>query len=195
MLSALEGIRDEIVADPSNAWAAEVGYEPLYAASPRSRIAVIGQAPGRRAQSSGIPWDDASGVRLRAWLGVSDQQFYDANLIALVPMDFYYPGKGVSGDLPPRRDFAPKWHPRIFSELPELRLTVLIGSYAQKYYLADRRKPTLTETVRSYREYLPAMIPLVHPSPLNYGWQRRNPWFERDVLPELRDVVHAVIGQ
>jgi uracil-DNA glycosylase len=192
--SNLDRIRAEIVAHESNAWARELGYEPLYAAAPGARIALIGQAPGRKAQESGVPWNDASGVRLRSWLGVDDAQFYDPDQFAVVPMDFYYPGKGASGDLPPRKDFAARWHRRILDELPDLRLTILVGGYAQKYYLGKRAKPSLTETVRAYEEYLPSMIPLVHPSPLNFRWQTRNPWFEAEVVPVLRSLVSGALA-
>lgn len=194
MTSNLDRIRAEIVAHESNAWARELGYEPLYAAAPGARIALIGQAPGRRAQESRVPWNDASGVKLRAWLGVTDEQFYDPNLFAIIPMDFYYPGKGTSGDLPPRKDFAALWHGRILTELPDLRLTVLVGGYAQKHYLGARAKPTLTETVRAYTEYLPSTVPLVHPSPLNFRWQSKNPWFEDEVVPALRTLVAGALA-
>jgi uracil-DNA glycosylase len=192
--SNLDRIRAEIVAHESNAWARELGYKPLYAAAPGARIALIGQAPGRKAQESGVPWNDASGVRLRSWLGVDDAQFYDPDQFAVVPMDFYYPGKGASGDLPPRKDFAARWHRRILDELPDLRLTILVGGYAQKHYLGKRAKPSLTETVRAYEEYLPSAIPLVHPSPLNFRWQTRNPWFEAEVVPVLRSLVSGALA-
>ncbi|ONI82956.1 uracil-DNA glycosylase [Actinosynnema sp. ALI-1.44] len=181
---SLADIRAEIMAD--NAWATEQGWQPVYAAAPGARIAIIGQAPGRRAQESGVPFDDPSGDRLRGWLGVTDEQFYDPNRFAILPMDFYFPGKAASGDLPPRADFAPKWHPRILAGLTDVRLTLLIGGYAQKRYLKGRAKSSLTETVRSYRDYLPELIPLVHPSPLNFRWQSRNPWFAAEVVPVLR---------
>jgi uracil-DNA glycosylase len=190
---ALEHLRAEIASDPSNAWAKDLGYQPLYTAAPSSRIAVIGQAPGRRAQEKMTPWNDPSGVRLRSWLDIDVAVFYDADSIALLPMDFYYPGKGTHGDLPPRKDFAPLWHPKIIEQMPDLRLTILIGGYAQTHYLASRVKPTLTETVRAYREYGPAVIPLVHPSPLNFRWMKKNPWFDQDVVPELRRLVHAAL--
>lgn len=190
---ALAAIATEIVEHPSNAWALEAGYRPLFTASATSRIAIIGQAPGRRAQESGIPWNDPSGVKLRSWLGVTDEQFYDPGLVALLPMDFFYPGKGRSGDLPPRKDFAPTWHPRVLENLPDLRITVLIGGYAQRYYLRGRTKASLTETVLAYRDYLPQFIPLVHPSPLNFRWQTKNPWFETEVVPELRTLVAAAL--
>lgn len=189
----LDRIRAEIVAHDSNAWARELGYEPIYSVAPGARIALIGQAPGRKAQESGVPWDDASGVKLRTWLGVDDERFYDPSLFAILPMDFYYPGKGTSGDLPPRKDFADLWHKRILAELGDLGLTILVGGYAQKYYLGNRIKPSLTETVRAYSEYLPSMIPLVHPSPLNFRWQAKNPWFEAEIVPALRSLVTKAI--
>lgn len=185
----LAGIRDEIRTHASNAWATERGYEPTYSASPRSRIVVIGQAPGKQAQESQVPWNDPSGVKLRQWLGATDAQFYDPDTIALLPTDFYYPGKGAHGDLPPRADFAPLWHPRILKLMPAVRLTVLIGSYAQKHYLGTSAKKTLTETVRACLDYVPDRIPLVHPSPLNFRWQAKNPWFEMDVIPTLQALV------
>lgn len=193
MKNRLDRIRAEIVAHESNAWARELGYEPIYSVAPGARIALIGQAPGRKAQASGVPWDDASGVKLRTWLGVDDERFYDPSLFAILPMDFFYPGKGKSGDLPPRKDFADLWHQRILAELGNLGLTILVGGYAQKYYLGDRRKPSLTETVRAHAEYLPSTIPLVHPSPLNFRWQAKNPWFEAEVVPTLRSLVANAI--
>ena len=126
---------------------------------------------------------------------MSEEQFYDPNLVALLPMDFYYPGKGTSGDLPPRKDFAGRWHPQILAEMPEIRLTILIGAYAQRHYLPGARKQTLTETVRAFRSYLPETIPLVHPSPLNFRWQAKNPWFDKEVLPELRALTAAALSE
>jgi uracil-DNA glycosylase len=192
-VTELDNIRATLTADPSNAWAITEGFAPLYTAAPEARVVIIGQAPGRAAQASGVPWNDPSGVRLRDWLGVSDEQFYDPNLFALIPMDFYYPGKGRSGDLPPREDFAARWHPQILAQMPELRLTVLIGGYAQRYYLPEAGRQTLTETVRAYRSFVPQKIPLVHPSPLNFRWQKKNPWFELEVLPELRSLTAAAL--
>ncbi|RWZ51480.1 uracil-DNA glycosylase family protein [Labedella phragmitis] len=192
-VTSLLDLRAEIAAHPSNAWATEQGWRPLVVGSPRSRVLLIGQAPGRRAQESGIPWNDASGVRLRSWLGVSDAEFYDTERFAIVPMDFYYPGKApASGDLPPRRDVAPLWHPRILAALTDVRLTILVGSYAQRYYLGSRRAPTLTETVRRAPEFLP-YFPVVHPSPLTLGWQARNAWFDTDTIPALRALVAAAL--
>lgn len=187
-MTSLEELRAEIASHPSNAWATEQGWQPLVVGSPRSRVLLISQAPGRRAQQSGIPWDDASGVRLRSWLGVTDDEFYDVERFAIVPMDFYYPGKATSGDLPPRPEVAALWHPRILEALPDVRLTILVGSYAQRRYLGRRRAATLTETVRRAADYLPS-FPIVHPSPLTLGWQARNAWFETETLPVLRGLV------
>lgn len=191
---SIEKIQQAIVADPANQVWAQRGVGPLFVASPSARIAIIGQAPGRKAEASGIPWDDASGAKLMLWLGVTEDQFRTPELFAILPMDFYYPGKGASGDLPPRKDFAPRWHPLILGQLPELRLTVLIGKYAQDHYLVGRAKSNLTETVRAFREYLPDAFPLVHPSPLNFRWQAHNPWFETDTLPVLKAVVADAIA-
>jgi uracil-DNA glycosylase len=187
----IDAIRKAIDDDPANAEWANRGEGPLFVADPAARIAIIGQAPGQRAQASGIPWSDASGAKLMRWLGVTDDQFRDPALFAILPMDFYYPGRGASGDLPPRKDFAPRWHPLILSQLPEIRLTLLVGTYAQDHYLAGNTRSNLTETVRAFREYLPGVLPLVHPSPLNFRWQTRNPWFETDLVPALRAAVAA----
>lgn len=187
-------IRSAIAADPENAWAGDRGYSPLYTAGPRARVMVVGQAPGRVAQESGLPWNDASGAKLFEWLGVTEHQFRDPDLFALLPMDFYYPGKGATGDLPPRKGFAPRWHPPLLDLMPKIELTILIGGYAQKHYLADKVKKNLTETVHAFHEYLPTTIPLVHPSPLNFRWHTRNPWFATDVLPVLRTRVASALA-
>lgn len=190
-MTELDQIREDIVADPCNAWADKVGYEPVYVASPEARCLIVGQAPGVRAQESGIAWNDASGRRLMEWLGVDEQTFRDPANFAILPMDFYYPGSGSTGDLPPRPDFAPRWHPPLLRQMPRIRLTLLVGDYAQRHYLGVGAP--LTERVRSYRDYLPERFPLVHPSPLNFRWQARNPWFAAEVLPELRQRVAAAI--
>jgi uracil-DNA glycosylase len=179
-------IRTEIEDDPANRLGDFATQRPLFQAGAGARILIVGQAPGRRTQESGVPWDDASGVKLRSWLAVTPDQFYDADLVALLPMDFYFPGKGNGGDLPPRKGFAAQWHPRLIEQMPGLRLKLLIGGYAQKFYLGTAAKPTLTETVRAFREYPDDELPLVHPSPLNFRWQARNPWFDEQVVPELR---------
>lgn len=176
-------LREEIAAHPSNAWARELGYRPLFVADPRARVLLISQAPGRLAQESGVPWQDPSGKLLRSWLGLADEDFYDPEQVAILPMDFYFPGKATSGDLPPRRDFAPRWHPRILAELTAVRLTVLIGAYSQRAYLGPGAG-SVTENVRAAPSFLP-QFPIVHPSPLARGWRTRNPWFERTTVPLL----------
>jgi len=171
----------------------EAGVNPVIAASESSKIVIIGQAPGRKVHLSSVPWDDKSGENLRNWLGVNKETFYDVGKLALIPMGFCYPGKGKSGDLPPRRECAPLWHLRLLSQLKEVQLTLLIGNYAQQYYLGKSAKPTLTETVRNFKEYLPHYLPLPHPSPRNNIWQRKNEWFGEEVLPELKNLVRSVI--
>ena len=182
------------MADPMNAGYTDRGWQPVYSASPHSRIVIVGQAPGRVAQESGKPWNDVSGLNLRQWLNVTEEQFYDPRLFALMPMDFYYPGKGKHGDLPPRREFAEKWHSRLLDRMTEVKLMILVGVYAQKFYLAGQAKRDLTETVASYEEYLPKYFPLVHPSPLNFRWRKRNPWFAGEVIPALQRVVQEVLA-
>ena len=163
--------------------------KPILRAATSARIMIVGQAPGRRVQETGIPWNDPSGDRLRDWMQVSRETFYDESRIAIIPSGFCYPGTGKSGDLPPRPECSPLWHPRLRAALPDVRLTLLIGSYAQAYYLGERRSKTLTETVRHYLEYLPEFLPLPHPSPRNQIWLKRNPWFAEEVLPLLREKI------
>lgn len=193
MTNRLETIYSAIMSDPMNSEMRMKGYVPLYTAGTKAKIVIVGQAPGSRAQESMKPWNDASGVMLRKWLGVSDEEFYDPNIIALIPMDFYYPGKGAHGDLPPRKGFAEKWHPKLLEAMPNVQLIILIGAYAQKHYLGKAAKSNLTETVRTYKEYLPDYFPLVHPSPLNFRWRAKNSWFELEVVPELARHVRSVI--
>lgn len=159
---------------------------PIVQASMESKIILIGQAPGQRVQNSGIPWDDASGKELRRWLDISPEIFYDPKIFALVPMGFCFPGRGKSGDLPPRPECAPLWHIKLMKEFRKPELILLIGQYAHKYYLGDKSAPTLTENVRNFRDFLPDYIPLVHPSPRNRIWQKRNPWFELELIPDLQ---------
>lgn len=170
-----------------------LGPRPVLAAGPRARILIVGQAPGRRVHESGVPWDDPSGVRLRAWLGVDARTFYDPRLFAILPMGFCYPGTGSGGDLPPRPECAPLWHGRLLERLPEVRLTLLLSRYAQAAYLGDRRKGSLTDTVRAFRDYVPRHLPLPHPSPRNNRWLKQNPWFEAEVLPWLRARVRRLL--
>lgn len=166
--------------------AAHIEPNPVLSAHPNSKIILIGQAPGQKVHQSGIPWDDKSGDNLRNWMGVDKQTFYDPEQIALIPMGFCYPGKGKSGDLPPRKECAPLWHHKLFSELKSAEMTILIGQYAQSYYLGNRMKSNLTETVRAFEDYLPKHFVLPHPSPRNNIWQAKNPWFAKDVLPLLK---------
>lgn len=185
-------LTQEIINHESNQSHTANGFLPLFVGSPHAKILIVGQAPGIRAQTSGLAWDDASGVRLRSWLGVTEQQFRDPRIFAHMPMDFYYPGKGKSGDLPPRKEFAPLWHARLQELMPGIKLTILIGNYAQKYYL-PYTKQTLTETVRDYRAYLPDYFPIVHPSPLNFRWLAKNDWFEAEIVPVLQNTVAEII--
>lgn len=184
-----EKIKQEIMADPMNEPYTKKGIPPLFKASVDARIVIVGQAPGRKAEATQLFWNDLSGDRLREWMGVSREIFYNTNRIAHLPMDFYYQGKAKNGDVPPRKGFAEKWHPCLLDEMPNIETIILIGSYAQKYYLNKRREKNLTETVRNFQEYLPEYFPLVHPSPLNLGWLKQNPWFEKDVLPVLKEIV------
>lgn len=170
-----------------------LGAKPIVSGSRKSKIVIIGQAPGTKVHTSGIPWDDASGKQLRRWLNVTNEQFYNEDLFAIIPMGFCYPGRGKSGDLPPRKECAPKWHQPLFDNMPKVELVILIGMYAQNYYLKDKAKGTLTETVNSYPEYLPKYFVLPHPSPRNRFWFSKNPWFEREVVPELQERVLKLV--
>ncbi|GMQ24312.1 uracil-DNA glycosylase family protein [Algoriphagus sp. oki45] len=170
-----------------------LGPRPVFSIHPSSKILIIGQAPGTKVHATGIPWNDPSGEELRRWLNVDRDTFYNPEIFGIMPMGFCYPGRGKGGDLPPRPECAPNWHQGLKQQMPEIRLTLLIGSYAQAYYLKDRRKNNLTETVRAFEEYLPEFFPLVHPSPRNRLWMRRNPWFEERVIPELQDLIHRFL--
>lgn len=170
-----------------------LGPKPVFAVGKKSRILVIGQAPGKKVHESGIPWNDRSGDELRIWLGVTKEQFYNTDLFSIVPMGFCYPGKGKSGDLPPRPECASTWHKQLISNLKQVELILLIGSYAQNYYLGREARDTLTETVKHYKDHLPGYFPLVHPSPRNGIWQRKHPWFKKKVVPELQSLVQRII--
>jgi uracil-DNA glycosylase len=169
------------------------GCRPIMTASKKSKIVIIGQAPGKKVHESGIPWDDTSGDTLRTWLGVDKKQFYDTDIFALLPMGFCYPGKGKSGDLAPRPECAPLWHQRVLGEIEKVELVILIGLYAQRYYLADTMKSTLTETVKSFKSYAPEYSPLPHPSPRNNIWMAKNKWFKTDIVPALQERVYEII--
>lgn len=170
------------------------GPRPVVQAGASARLLIVGQAPGRRVHETGIPWNDPSGDRLREWLQLPPDIFYDPTQVAIMPTAFCYPGKGKSGDLPPRAECAPAWHPRLLAAMPQVRLTLLIGRYAQEATLRENGKATLTETVAAYAEYLPQYFPLPHPSPRNRLWWKANSWFEQDVLPELRARVAAALA-
>lgn len=185
-MDKLSKIFQAIKEDPQNTSYTAQGIDPLYSAHQEAKILIVGQAPGIRAQESRLFWNDPSGDRLREWLGISYEEFYSSSKLAILPMDFYFPGKGKSGDLPPRKGFAEKWHPLLIKEMPQLELIVLIGSYAIPYYLNVPKKTRITDVVRDFENYLPEYFPLVHPSPRNNIWLRKNPWFEARVLPELK---------
>lgn len=169
-----------------------LGPNPVVRAERSARIVIIGQAPGTRVHESGIPWNDRSGDNLRQWLDIDKDTFYDESKIAIIPMGFCYPGKGKSGDLPPRKECAEAWHEKLMAFLPDLELFMLVGTYAQHHYLPNA-KSTLTETVGAFEEYLPTHFPLVHPSPRNIGWHKKNPWFIDQVIPMLRKRVHELL--
>ncbi|WP_459209675.1 uracil-DNA glycosylase family protein [Aquimarina rhabdastrellae] len=171
----------------------DLGVNPVVSAHEDSKIVIIGQAPGLAVHKSGIPWDDKSGNNLREWLGITKEQFYDPKLVALIPMGFCYPGKGKTGDLPPRKECAPLWHEQLMEKIKNPEMIILIGNYAQKYYLRDRLKRTLTESVKNYKEYLPNYYVLPHPSPRNNIWQAKNPWFKKEVLPDLKLFVNSIL--
>ncbi|MCB0642704.1 MAG: uracil-DNA glycosylase family protein [Phaeodactylibacter sp.] len=172
-----------------------LGPNPVVQLHSEARILIIGQAPGTKVHASGIPFQDASGRRLRDWLGVSEDTFYNARQVAIMPMGFCYPGKGPSGDLPPRKECAPQWHEQVLDQLSDIRLTLLIGQYAQQYYLQSAAGKTLTDTVRRFLDFAPARIPLPHPSPRNIRWFKKNPWFEAEVLPFLKDQVRQALNR
>jgi uracil-DNA glycosylase len=167
---------------------------PVFRVGRGARLLIVGQAPGRRVHETGIPWNDPSGDVLRDWLALDRETFYDASRIAIVPVGLCYPGTVDGADLPPRPECAPRWQPRFRASLPSIELTLLVGSYAQAYYLKERRKPTLTETVRAFREYLPEFLVLPHPSWRNKAWIKKNPWFARQVVPELRRRVKSCVA-
>lgn len=172
-----------------------LGPRPVLQASPRARLLIVSQAPGRRVHETGIPFNDPSGDRLRDWLGIDKPTFYDAGDIAIVPMGFCFPGTGKGGDLPPRPECAPTWHRPLMKHLQQVRLTLAIGQYAQAGLLVGRRGRTLTDTVQAWREHLErGVLPLPHPSPRNRLWLARNPWFEVELVPELKRRVQEALG-
>ena len=192
-MDSFEQLKQEIMADSDNKKYTDEGIEPLFSTPKTAKILIIGQAPGIKAQESKIFFNDKSGVKLREWMGIDDEIFYKSGLIGVVPMDFYYPGKGKSGDLPPRKNFATKWHDKVLELMPNLELIVLVGKYAQDYYLGNKKQQNLTETVFNYKQYLPRYFPIVHPSPLNFRWHNKNPCFIKEVVPELQKRVKEIL--
>ncbi|MGV3080330.1 uracil-DNA glycosylase family protein [Streptococcus sp. 32226D021BW] len=188
----LADIRQAIIEDVANRDFTNKGIAPLFQAPSTAKILIIGQAPGLKTQEKGRLFDDASGENLRKWLGVDREFFYESGYFAILPMDFYYPGKGRSGDLPPRKDFALKWHPLILDQLPKLELTLLVGNYAQTYYL-EKSQRNLTERVKHADDYLPTYFPLPHPSPRNNIWQAKNPWFQAEIIPNLQNILMQIL--
>jgi uracil-DNA glycosylase len=194
MTAALEELLGEVRACRVCAAQLPLGPRPVLRAGASARLLIVGQAPGTKVHETGIPWNDRSGERLRAWLGLEPAAFYDEARVAIVPMGFCYPGRDPrGGDNPPRPECAPLWHPPLTAALPAVELTLLVGLYAQAHYLGRRRKGSLTETVRAWREYGPDCFPLPHPSWRNTAWLKKNPWFETELLPELRARVAALI--
>jgi len=171
------------------------GPNPVLRAGAESRLLIVGQAPGWKVHTTSVPWNDPSGERLRAWMNIDRETFYDTNRVAIAPIALCYPGKDArGGDRPPRPECAPLWQPRLLAALPRLELILLVGQHAQRYHLGATRRRTLTETVRAYRDYLPHFLPLPHPSWRNNAWLARNPWFEAELVPDLRRRVHALLG-
>ncbi|EJV9415147.1 uracil-DNA glycosylase family protein [Vibrio vulnificus] len=189
----LEPLLTQIRACQVCASALPLGANPVVQAHSEAKILIIGQAPGTKVHHSSIPWNDASGNRLRVWLDIEKPTFYDPKQIAIMPMGFCYPGRGQSGDLPPRKECAPLWHEALLKHLPNIELTLLIGQYAQNRYLSNKPK-TLTETVQNWQAWLPDYLPLPHPSPRNTLWLRKNPWFEEQTVPYLRQQVHQLLS-
>ncbi len=193
-MSGLDALLAEVRACRLCAEHLPLGPRPVLRAAATARLLIVGQAPGTRVHATGIPWHDASGRRLRQWLDVDEATFYDEGRVAIIPTGFCYPGRAANGgDLPPRPECAPRWHPPLLAALPAVRLTLLVGTHAQAHALGGRRRRTMTETVRHWRDHAPAVIPLPHPSWRTTAWQRKNPWFDDDLLPDLRRRVRAVL--
>ncbi|WP_370851061.1 uracil-DNA glycosylase family protein [Megasphaera sp.] len=188
----LQEMIDKLKADERNQDYTARGIGPIFQIHEKAKILIIGQAPGKKVEESGIPFHDKSGEKLMAWMGIDSDTFY-SQAISIMPMDFYYPGKAKTGDKAPRRFIAAEYHQTLRQLMPEIEMTILIGNYAMKYYLKGRMERNLTETVRHYRDYLPDYFPIVHPSPLNFRWQAKNPWFEANVVPALQQRVYTLL--
>ena len=189
---SIQDIINKIKQDERNIEYTKRNIPPILQVSKSAKILIIGQAPGKKVEETLIPFNDKSGETLISWMGIDKDIFY-SNKIAILPMDFYYPGKGKTGDLPPRKFIAEEYHKPILDELDNIELTILVGKYSMDYYLKGREKKNLTETVRCFDEYLPKYFPIVHPSPLNFRWQAKNPWFLKEVVPVLKKNVCEIL--
>ncbi|HZJ87281.1 MAG TPA: uracil-DNA glycosylase family protein [Erysipelothrix sp.] len=190
-MKTIDSVRQEIIKD--NQSFTNKGWEPIFRAHKDAKILIIGQAPGIKTQLEKEVFKDQSGDILRSWMGIDEKIFYDSHSVAVLPMDFYFPGKAKTGDKPPRKDFAKKWHPKLIKLMPKVELIILIGMYANKAYLKDKMESNLTKTVQNYQAYLPQYFTLVHPSPLNRRLMAKNPWFEKDVLPVFKKKVQSIL--
>lgn len=193
-MPSLNALLDEIRACEICNDVLPLGPRPVLVARASARLLVVGQAPGRKVHESGVPWSDPSGKRLRDWMGIGAEQFYDSRQVAIVPMGFCYPGTGKSGDLPPRPECAEHWHARVFAMLPRIETTLVIGQYSQRYILRECAQRSLRETVAAWREFAPRFWPLPHPSFRNNRWLQQNPWFEHEVLPSLREHLRRLLS-
>ncbi|MFV0559083.1 MAG: uracil-DNA glycosylase family protein [Enterococcus sp.] len=182
---------EDIMDDPINQEFTQNHWHPVYRVPATAKIVIIGQAPSLRVQQTEVMWNDPSGDRLRNWLGVSREVFY-SDAFGVIPMDFYFPGKGQSGDKPPRKGIAEKWHPQLLAQMPNVQLIILVGAYAQRYYL-NLPKVATTAIVKNGLSYLPTYLPIVHPSPRNNIWLKKNPWFEAEIVPELQKIVAQIL--
>ena len=189
---SLNDIISQIENDSRNYEYTKRNIPPILQVNSKAKVLIIGQAPGKKVEESLIPFNDKSGDTLISWMGIDRDTFY-SDKIAILPMDFYYPGKGKTGDLPPRKFIANEYHESILNELKNIELTILIGKYSMEYYLKGQMKKNLTETVRCFDEYLPRYFPIVHPSPLNFRWQAKNPWFIENVVPVLQKTVKNIL--
>lgn len=189
-----DDIITKIKEDEENREFTEKGWVPIITVHKEAKILIIGHAPGVKTQLEQRSFYDKSGVRLREWMQVSEEKFYESKMFAVLPLDFYFPGKGKTGDNPPRKHFAAKWHPQLLRLMPNIELIILTGLHAQKEYLGDRFKKNLTETVRSYKEYLPDYFPIIHPSPINQRWMVKNDFFKNDVLPSFGRIVGDILN-
>ena len=190
----VEEIIEKLKNDPRNKEYTDKGIDPIFQFNKNSKILIIGQAPGKKVEESGILFNDKSGENLVNWLGISMETLHSKDF-SIIPMDFYFPGKAKSGDKAPRKFISKEYHPLLLEELKDVKLTILIGAHSQKFYLEDKFKKNLTETVRNFKDYLPTYFPIVHPSPLNNRWMAKNEFFKEDTLPELKKIIENIIKE